>query len=128
MFDWFKRKSVSPGAKSEIIRREYTTAIAGIECTPKGVALVRRLRVGDVVRLIRESDNMHDKNALAVCNKAGERIGYVPAGIAAEVARALDEDNGILSTATVIEKPALGRDHKKFNAVLRFHLVRQRRR
>jgi hypothetical protein len=79
MFEWFKRKSVSPGATSEIIRREYTTAIAGIEYTPNGIALVRRLRVGDVVRLIREPNNMHDKNALAVCNKGGERIGYVPA-------------------------------------------------
>jgi single-stranded-DNA-specific exonuclease len=125
MFGWFRRKSVAPNAS--ILEREYNTCIAGVERVPDGIELVRKLRVGDQVYLVREPDNPHDRNAIAVLNTAKQKLGYIPARIAADLARALEEDSGTLSNATVMEKTASGRDHKRYNASLRFHLARVRR-
>jgi HIRAN domain len=109
MFGWLKR---SFSGKGRTIEREFNTVIAGVDHAPNGVALVRQLRVGDTVRLSREPANPHDKNAIAVLMNSGERIGYLPARIAADVTRALEEDNGNLSEVTVTEKLAEGRDTK----------------
>ena len=125
MFGWFKRGS---GGQSRTIEREFNTVIAGVDHVQDGVTLVRQLRVGDNVRFSREPANPHDKNAIAILTSGGERIGYLPARIAADITRALEYDNGKLSKATVTEKLAEGRDNKKFNAVLQFKLIRDRRR
>ena len=128
MFDFLRRIFGPSGAQSGTLTREYNTTIAGIDHAANGVALVRQLRVGDRLRLLREPENPHDKNALAVVNAEGQRLGYIPARIAADVSRALDDDGGKIGPVKVMEKTAEGRDQKRFNAVVQFHLTRQRRR
>lgn len=100
---------------------------AGIDHVPDGVSLIRQLSVGDAVHLVREPDNAHDKNAVAVFNFAGQRLGYIPRKVSADLARAIDEDDAQVS-AIVAEKIATGRDRKRFNALLEIRQVRRRRR
>jgi HIRAN domain len=126
MFGWFWKKPAG-SAQSGTIEREYNTSIVAIEHTPNAVELVRDLKVGDQVHLVREPNNPHDRNAIAVCNVAGQKIGYISARIAVDVTRALDEDSGKLTRATVTEKLAQGRDQKRFGADICFQLTRLRR-
>ncbi len=42
--------------------------------------LLRKLRKGQVVKLVREPKNPHDKHAIAVLNSKNQIIGYIPAG------------------------------------------------
>ncbi len=130
MFEWLTGKRAKPTTKppSGWLKREFNTLIAGVEYVPDGVALLRQLCVGDRVKLLREPDNQHDKNAVAVLNEAGQKLGYIPAKIAAELARSLEHDDGRVSNVLVVEKVAPGREEKRFNAVLRFELIRRRRR
>jgi hypothetical protein len=148
MFNWFRRKrkteynvvvetaddaprvtrKLKPKAQSETITRECYFEIRGVEYVPNGVTLVRALHVGEEVLFVREPDNPHDKKAVAVVNSAGQRMGYVPAYLAADLVRALDQDKGKMTAARVVRKIAEGREHKRFNALLHFHLERQRRR
>lgn len=125
MFGWFSAKRLTASGP---IRREFNTTIAGVDLMPNGTSLVRELKTGDRVFLVREPNNPHDSNAIAVANEAGFRFGYIPARIAADVTRALEQDDGALSNAVVVEKLAEGRDTKRFNAVVKFVLTRNRRR
>ena len=65
--------------------------IAGTGATPQRQAEVRRMRVGETVRLVREPDNPHDENAVAVLSTRGIRLGLLPVSVAAEVAVEMDE-------------------------------------
>jgi hypothetical protein len=129
MFGWvrnlFRTKALRPRG---LLTREYNTNIVGIEFVPAGVELVRRLKVGDEVKLVRQPDNPHDKNAIVIIDSDGNRLGYLSAKLAADISRALDEDEGKLGRVVVTEKLAEGRDRKRFGAVITFVLVRRRRR
>jgi hypothetical protein len=75
--------------------------IAGTGATPQRQAEVRRMRVGETVRLVREPDNPHDENAIAVITTGGVRLGLLPVSVAADVAIELDE--GATADAHVYE-------------------------
>lgn len=49
-----------------------------------------RIRVGDRLELIRETDNRHDRNAIRV-EWQGHKLGYVPRAENRVLARAMDE-------------------------------------
>ena len=49
------------------------------------------MRMGETVRLVREPDNPHDENAVAVISTRGVRLGLLPVSVAAEVAIEMDE-------------------------------------
>lgn len=46
---------------------------------------------GDRVWLVREPDNVHDRNAIMVKNDEGDELGYVPREVAADLASILDD-------------------------------------
>jgi hypothetical protein len=74
------------GISVEIKRYEQTfrTTIAGVtKQNTDGTdrqALIKALRRGEAVRLVREPNNPYDKYAIAVFRISGERLGYRPAG------------------------------------------------
>lgn len=132
MFSWpFGRRSKQskPKArpKSGAVTSQFHTLMAGVHQLPGAVQRVRALRCGDEVTLVREPDNAYDKNAVAVFSVKGERLGYIPATVAVDLARAMDEDDAKVR-AIVVEKLGTGRDVKRFNALLHIHQVRRSRR
>lgn len=50
---------------------------------------IQRCREGDLVTLVRESDNPHDENAILVCSADGG-LGYIPADQAERLATEID--------------------------------------
>jgi hypothetical protein len=62
----------------------FRTTIAGVtKQNPDGTdrqALVKTLRRGEAVRLVREPNNPYDKYAVAIFRTSGEQLGYIPAG------------------------------------------------
>lgn len=48
-------------------------------------ALIRKLRVNDMLELVQELDNPHDQNAIKIVTKEGEQAGYVPRDLAADL-------------------------------------------
>jgi hypothetical protein len=46
---------------------------------------------GEPVILVRAPDNLHDPNAIAVCDTAGRQLGYLPRELAAEYAGVVDQ-------------------------------------
>ncbi len=87
--------------------RSATTVIVGTGF--RGSAALRaveQMRPGDVVRLQREPDNRHDRNAVA-CYFLGEHVGYIPRLTNPRIAQALDagEDiDAIVTAATHIDR------------------------
>lgn len=57
------------------------------------------VRAGDPVLLVREHDNPHDPNAIAILWQNGEKLGYIRRSIAACLAPVLDR--GVLFTGVV---------------------------
>jgi hypothetical protein len=62
----------------------FRTTIAGVtKQNSDGTdrqALIKSIRAGDELKLVREPNNPHDKYAIAVFRASGEQLGYVPAG------------------------------------------------
>jgi hypothetical protein len=71
-----------------------------------GKTLWPRMQVGDVLTLIRESDNVHDTKAVRV-EWQGQKIGYVPRRENADVARFMDSGQTLVAR---IARLAEGRD------------------
>jgi hypothetical protein len=64
--------------------QSFRTTIAGVtKQNPDGTDrqnLVKRIRRGEVLKLVRESLNPFDKYCIAVFRTSGEQLGYIPAG------------------------------------------------
>jgi hypothetical protein len=54
----------------------YTGAVRGFQYH-RGPAVLHRLRLGDVLQLVREPDNEYDEHAVAV-HWNGQQLGYLP--------------------------------------------------
>jgi hypothetical protein len=68
-----------------------------------------RFTPGANVRLVREPNNVHDSNAIAVYAETGRRVvGYVPKGQARRLARLLDADNDLVAIS--VRGSASGRE------------------
>lgn len=72
-----------------------------------GKRVWNELKVGDVLALIRETDNPHDSNAIRV-EWHGEKMGYVPRAGNEDLARLLDQ--GAKISARIVHLKA-GRSH-----------------
>jgi hypothetical protein len=73
------------------------------------IAVLTRLRPGDRLRLVREPDNPHDSNAVAVYSGT-THIGYIPRLINRDVAdRIMSADSvfAIVTAEAIIEKGEL---------------------
>jgi hypothetical protein len=81
-------------------------------------AMLGDLVAGDVLRLIREPDNPHDPNAVAVHHASGLKLGYVPRDLSALAAELLDD--GIPVQAEVVGALFADRLDPLTMAMLRF--------
>lgn len=59
--------------------------------------LQRDIRVGDVLELVREPGNRHDKNAVSV-RWRGQALGYLPRKENRAVAKAIDDGESVRAT------------------------------
>lgn len=62
---------------------------------------------GRKVTLVREPDNPHDKNAIAIFNDRGEQVGHWNKGMAASLAKVLDSGQPIEAVALDHEPPKI---------------------
>ena len=69
--------------------------------------------VGDALELVREPDNPHDPAAVALCWR-GERIGYVPRQLNADIARRLDAAQPLLGQLTRLDMRAVAWQRVQF--------------
>jgi hypothetical protein len=72
---------------------------------PEAIAVLGRLRPGDRLRLVREPNNEHDSNAVAVYSET-MHIGYIPRGVKRDVADAImraDSVTAIVIVEAIIE-------------------------
>lgn len=69
--------------------RMSTTIVGTNFRGPGAKSIVERLNVGTTLRLMRESSNKYDRNAVMVCY-ASTHIGYLSRGVAQDIARLLD--------------------------------------
>lgn len=63
--------------------------------------LQRNIRVGDPLELIRDSGNVHDKNAVAV-RWRGQALGYLPRKENRAVAKAIDDGETVRATVEAV--------------------------
>ncbi len=69
-------------------RSEFSSIIVGTQYHDK--ATYDSLQQGDRLRLVREPDNEHDHNAIAVLTIEGRKLGYVPRNDASLIAEKID--------------------------------------
>ena len=80
---------------------ELKTVIVGTRFKGESaIAVMRKMRAGDAVVLRREPANRYDANAIA-CIFLDFHIGFIPAALNADLARALDL--GAIAAVTVTE-------------------------
>jgi len=77
-----------------------TTAAGTSYCDPAAASSVSP---GDALRLVREPDNPHDALAVRIDDAAGEKIGYVPRALNADLAALLDAGVRLSCRAVSVE-------------------------
>jgi len=75
------------------IPKEICAKIVGVTVENRQ-STVEKLKVGEIVVLIREPNNQYDKDAIAVYNESSEMLGYIPKDIESDLAKAMDEGTG----------------------------------
>lgn len=88
-------------------------------CGPKAQVLIKALKPGADVVLVREPDNKFDKNAVAVWVD-GERIGYVPKATNRALAAFIDQGGRDWPEPSPVHEPATALDAKAFPAEASF--------
>jgi len=82
------------------------TKIAGTSHTnPDGTSrqkLIKKLKEGASLDLVREPDNPYDKNAIKICNKKGKQLGYIGRELAETLAPCLDNNSIVWAEVTEI--------------------------
>lgn len=72
----------------------YRSAIVGLGYDPKRASAAAELVEGQAVDLVRDYDNDHDDNAVAVFNR-NRMLGFIPARHAVWVAEIIDEERAL---------------------------------
>jgi len=80
------------GIESGTDSKAFRTSLAGTKYA--NMAESMSLERGDFVRLLREPQNPHDKNAIKAVSSSGTKIGYIPRKIAMHLAHGLDAWGG----------------------------------
>ena len=86
------------------VQKIYLTSfeVAGVMYVDNISDLLREMKQGDTVQLIREPDNKFDKYAIRIENMAGNKMGYIPRSLNHIPARLMDA--GKMITGQVQEK------------------------
>lgn len=69
-------------------------------------SVLRRLRKGRRLRLVREPDNPHDAWAIALHTRRGEHLGYIPRTSNRPIARMIDQGMQIVAMILKVETDA----------------------
>ncbi|WP_252248673.1 HIRAN domain-containing protein [Clostridium sp. ZBS20] len=75
---------------AENIPKKIDTMIIGLKFK-NGQSPIQKLEVGDSVKLIREPNNIYDKDSIAIYNVNSEMLGYIAKDDEKELAKAMDE-------------------------------------
>ncbi|MBO8125831.1 MAG: single-stranded-DNA-specific exonuclease RecJ [Firmicutes bacterium] len=81
--------------------QEFYTKIVGVTFEDRQ-EVVSSLRSGQKLKLVREVDNPHDPNAIAVTTLDGKQVGYLRRGIAKHLAPLLDGETGYEATVSQV--------------------------
>ncbi len=83
--------------------------------------LIKRCQVGEALFLLRDEENQHDSNAVAVCRKSGEQLGHLSREVAVDVAAHIE--SGGIAIAEIIDLTGGGLFSGKSRGVnIRVHL------
>lgn len=97
--------------------RSFHTKVVGVtkknEDGSKRQEVIAGCKVGELVLLIRESENPYDSNAIAVYHSSRKQIGFIAADLAEQLAPDLDSGQTISArisdlTGGTPEKPSRG--------------------
>lgn len=104
MFGWWKRAHVNAQLVQAPIEYAYvyTLRLAGVTHGNRQKA-VAGLKVGQALDLVREPDNRHDHDAVAVYAR-GQQVGYVPAFKSRMTAQFLDDERLVDAKVTALER------------------------
>lgn len=80
----------------------YRSAIVGLSYDPSRAQAAANLQVGQAVDLVRDYDNVHDDNAVAVFDR-NRMLGYIPARHAIWVSEIIDEERAVAARVTAVE-------------------------
>ena len=80
------------------VQKLYLTSfeVAGVMYVDNISGLLREMKKGDPVRLVREPDNQYDKYAIRIENMAGNKMGYMPRSLNHIPARLMDAGKMII--------------------------------
>ena len=106
------------GGRELAIANPFANNIKIIECTrvantskmPRIDSIVKSLKVGDKLYLVREVGNLQDEYAVRIENKEHERLGYLPCDCNELIARMIDGDK--IFYAEVLSFETVGPWHK----------------
>lgn len=79
-----KKETSNAISNNSKVNDMITTKIAGVTFENRQ-NYVKKLRVGEKVKLIREPNNKYDKNAVAVYNLNNNQLGYIPKELAKSI-------------------------------------------
>jgi len=83
-----------------------------------GKALWQHIQKGDPLKLVRESDNPHDRNAIRLEWK-GRMLGYVPRRENAHLARQIDHGVPVQARITEVTRHRNGRHRLSYEIIVR---------
>lgn len=92
--NWYKIHAQKPQDKES---RTIRTKIVGVtKANPDGLnrqKILKRCRVGEKITLVRDTGNLHDKNAIKICRLSGEQLGWLSRELASQIGPSMDEGN-----------------------------------
>jgi single-stranded-DNA-specific exonuclease len=86
---WYKKLNQNVKSAIGLDKQDYFTKVVGVTYENRQ-QIIRRLRPGQEIKLVREPHNQHDRNAIAVRLNTGEQIGYIRKEMARDLAPRLD--------------------------------------
>lgn len=95
------KELLSGGKRGKRKRFSLTTDVAGLRYVENMKKVLKGIKTGDVVRLLRDPGNAYDANAIAVMTKNGVRFGWIPRACNEVPASLIDR--GIAIAAKVID-------------------------
>ncbi len=104
---WFRGRQRLPDLEAHGFApaRRFITRVAGVSYKnsdgTERQGILRRLDPGDIAALVRELDNPHGSDAIAVVDPHFGQLGYIPGHVAARLADQLD--SGKTGFARIVE-------------------------
>jgi|GEM_PF-4143401 len=102
-----RREQILPDTVRQALGALFECYIAGTSHKNRNGSnrqvIVAKCRNGESLIVFHESDNRHDKHALALWRQNGEQVGYVPQGIAKLIVEGFVANAGCRIKATVLQ-------------------------